>query len=338
MRYKIQSRFFIYKCISIFFVFSYIINSYATNNFIFIINPEAGDGTCEKRWNYHESEILKKISKNNNTYMIFKTIPQDKDNYILDKHDLLNRDSQLNIYQQPINAATTFNTLLEENYINLSDEDNITTIVAVGGDGTFSQIANNLKIKERNAKQLNPNVEYKHTFAILPFGTGNSLAQGLKIPHERTNEAAMSAVNIIIDGMVVKAGCFQVNFSPDKTSYSFMELDFGASCKAGKLQKNPPCFCYPFWSHLQPQTQYDLSSIIASFNPPETVVSVKLISNDDKHDLVFSCIQDEQKIYSIYTSKNLTFGAASATPYFGGDFKIHPEADALGNKGYISFI
>ncbi|MDP0589677.1 MAG: hypothetical protein QS748_11015 [Candidatus Endonucleobacter bathymodioli] len=40
----------------------------------------------------------------------------------------------------------------------------------------------------------------------------------------------------------------------------------------------------------------------------------------------------------IFQMKNLTFSAATVSPYFAGNFKIHPDAKAQGDIAYMSFI
>ncbi|MCE2773554.1 MAG: diacylglycerol kinase family lipid kinase [Bacteroidetes bacterium] len=91
-------------------------------------------------------------------------------------------------------------------------EGNFDIAVAVGGDGTVSQLAEVL-------------AGTKITLAILPFGSGNGLARHLGIPMNHAE-----AMKLINDGAIVEMDCPEVNNQP-----FFCTSGVGFDARIGKL-------------------------------------------------------------------------------------------------------
>ncbi|MDP0588326.1 MAG: diacylglycerol kinase family protein [Candidatus Endonucleobacter bathymodioli] len=342
MLYSIRLNCSICKSLTLFFIMLCAANLYASKEIIFIVNPTSGGGTCGEIWDGMENEIKKQVEENGSVFKVFKTGVEVET--LVFSGELKRQEK---FHHRLTDAGKLLERLMDKKYIKLNN-DNMTTIVSVGGDGTFNQIASTLFKKEQLDKRhnLSKQDEIHYTLAILPFGTGNSLAQGLNIPIEKTDAARKSAVDIAINDQTTLAGCFEVTHQKG-ICFSFVELDFGASCKAGKLQKVPPAILRPLFGCVSGQTQYDIAAVLTVLRPPKTKVTVTLHQNMDIKNKESEHQDDEQPPTNnadgmlknlIFEMKKLTFGAATVSPYFGGNFKIHPDAQTQGDVAYISFI
>jgi len=336
---NIRPTFSICKFLTSLLIMLYAASLYAGEEIIFIVNPTSGGGTCGRIWDSMESDIKKQVEQDGKTFKVFRTGIQGE-KFIKS----LKSGRMIGLPTIFIDAGDLVFSLMSTGEIELN-KGHMTTIVSVGGDGTFSQIASTLHGKNRVDK-----IDY--TLAVLPFVLGNSLAQGLNIPIEKTDAARERAVDIAINGQATLVGCFEVT-SAKEACCSFVGLSFGVSCKIGTLQNEPPVILRPVFRRVSGKTQYNIAAVLAVINPPKTKVTVSMfqkrgdVTNQSDERIEIECQNykflltnhvDEQCREEILHMRKLTFGVATVAPYFGGGFKIHPNAKVQGDKAYMSFI
>jgi diacylglycerol kinase (ATP) len=148
------------------------------NNLLFIINPKAANGVTEKRW-YKEIEPLLAVKQM--------------------KYD--------HVFTQWPNHGTD----LAREAIKNGEE----YIVAIGGDGTFSEVANGFF---ENLKLINPEC----VFGVIPSGTGSDFIKTAEIPKLITD-----AVNILEKGVIQKQDvgiAHYTNFEGNSDSRFFINV------------------------------------------------------------------------------------------------------------------
>lgn len=126
-------------------------------NLLFIINPKSGNGKTEKRW-YKEIVPLLEVKE-------------------IEYHSVFTE------YQ---NHAT------ELTRASLKGDSGENFIVAVGGDGTFNEVANGLF---EDGKLIDPNC----VFGVIPCGTGSDFIKTAEIP-----KLATDAIDILVKGEIQK--------------------------------------------------------------------------------------------------------------------------------------
>ncbi|MDP0589678.1 MAG: hypothetical protein QS748_11020 [Candidatus Endonucleobacter bathymodioli] len=108
MLYNIQLKLSICKPLSLFLIILYAANLYADDEIIFIVNPTSGGDTCGKT-------LALSVKRK----------------WLEETSHRITNDCKL------------LGSLMDDEHIKLNN-DNMTTIVSVGGNGTFNQIARTL--------------------------------------------------------------------------------------------------------------------------------------------------------------------------------------------------
>jgi diacylglycerol kinase (ATP) len=170
-------------------------------------------------------------------------------------------------------------------------------IIACGGDGTISEVANGILASGENAE-----------LGLLPSGTGGDFRRTLRIP-SRTRDAA----SILRDGVTRTIDVGRATFINDKgekeTRYFLGVASFGMSAAViERVKDNQPQWlpaAAPHW--LRGRLAFGASMLRTALASPSTRVIVQLDDSTEKH----------------LTVANLCVANAR---YFGGGMKIAPDA------------
>lgn len=170
-------------------------------------------------------------------------------------------------------------------------------IVACGGDGTLSEVANGILLSGKDAE-----------LGILPSGTGGDFRRTIGIPSQ-TREAA----RVLREGesrrIDVGKATFVNNGGEKETRYFLGVASFGMSAEIiERVKENQPQWlpaAAPSW--LRGRIAFSASMLRTALQSPATRVVVQLDDNHEKH----------------LTVANLCIANAR---YFGGGMKIAPDA------------
>jgi YegS/Rv2252/BmrU family lipid kinase len=170
-------------------------------------------------------------------------------------------------------------------------------IIACGGDGTVSEVANGILLSGKDAE-----------LGIMPSGTGGDFRKTLRIS-SRSNDAA----RVLKQGVTRKIDVGRVTFMTavgEKESRYFLGVaSFGMSAEViERVKENQPEWlpaAAPGW--LRGRWAFSASMIRTALQSPSTRVLVQLDDNREKH----------------LTVANLCVANAR---YFGGGMKIAPDA------------
>jgi YegS/Rv2252/BmrU family lipid kinase len=170
-------------------------------------------------------------------------------------------------------------------------------IIACGGDGTISEVANGILASGKNAE-----------LGLLPGGTGGDFRKSIGVP-SRTREAA----RILKDGITRTIDVGRISFINDKgekdSRYFLGVASFGMSAEViERVKDNQPQWlpaAAPQW--LRGRLAFGASMLRTALGSPSTRVIVQLDDDSEKH----------------LTVANLCVANAR---YFGGGMKIAPQA------------
>jgi YegS/Rv2252/BmrU family lipid kinase len=170
-------------------------------------------------------------------------------------------------------------------------------IIACGGDGTISEVANGILASGKNA-----------VLGLLPSGTGGDFRKTIGVP-SRTREAA----RILKDGITRTIDVGRISFINDKgeldTRYFLGVASFGMSAEViGRVKEDAPQWlpaAAPHW--LRGRLAFGASMLRTALGSPSTRVIVQLDDDNEKHLTVANlCVENAR--------------------YFGGGMKIAPQA------------
>ena len=170
-------------------------------------------------------------------------------------------------------------------------------IVACGGDGTISEVANGIILSGKDAE-----------LGILPSGTGGDFRRTLGISNRARN-----AAQILREGKSRRIDVGRVTFITDdgqkETRYFLGVASFGMSAEViERVKENEPQWlpaAAPGW--LRGRLAFSASMLLTAVQSPSTRVVVQLDDQHEKH----------------LTVANLCIANAR---FFGGGMKIAPEA------------
>jgi len=175
-------------------------------------------------------------------------------------------------------------------------------IVACGGDGTISEVANGILLSGRDAE-----------LGILPSGTGGDFRRTLGIP-PRSRDAAL----ILRDGRTRQIDVGRITFTNAKdereTGYFLGVASFGMSAEViGRVKEGRPRWLPTGPDWLRGRISFGVAMLQTAIKSPATKVIVQLDDASERH----------------LTVANLCVANAR---YFGGGMKIAPEAKLTDGK------
>jgi len=180
-------------------------------------------------------------------------------------------------------------------------------IIACGGDGTISEVANGILASGKNAE-----------LGLLPSGTGGDFRRTVRIPSN-----SRQAAHVLRDGVTRTIDVGRVTFVTDNeekdTRYFLGVASFGMSAEViERVKENEPPWlpaAAPHW--LRGRWAFGASMLRTALASPATRVIVQLDDKNEKH----------------LTVANLCVANAR---YFGGGMKIAPDAKL--NDGKLDVI
>ncbi len=175
-------------------------------------------------------------------------------------------------------------------------------IVACGGDGTISEVANGILTSGKDAE-----------LGILPSGTGGDFRRTLGIP-ARSRDAAQ----ILRDGRTCQIDVGRITFTnvadEHETAYFLGVASFGMSADViGRVKEGGPRWLPKGPDWLRGRASFGIAMLQTAIKSPATKVIVQLDDAPERH----------------LTVANLCVANAR---YFGGGMKIAPQAKLTDGK------